>query len=467
MRTQASAPEEVSTRLWVIYVLAINKVYCTDARHGLKVLPDRLVDCVVTSPPYWALRDYGIEPSVWGGNEHCNHKFVDYDARLAHENRQNLDGGTIGNAQFRQHLHGFGNAKAGFCSKCTAWKGQLGLEPNVCLYVNHLCEIFDEVLRVLKDAGTCWVNLGDTYASALAAGQKRRSWSSDTVRRAEISPAVVGPFLSNSTRNSGVATKSLCLVPERFVLNMAERGWILRNRIVWHKPNHMPSSVKDRFSCSWEHLFFFVKKPRYYFDLNAVRVPHRCLERQGAKCSGRKKSCRSQQVTGMREAPEPGEPNAFHPAGKNPGDYWTVPSETRSLGAIVGKRGAVKVPGGAGWVGHPPGGEARIIRRRDRRWLSPGGKNPGNCWTIPTRPFAGAHFAVCPEQLCERPIKAGCPEDGIVLDPFMGSGTTAVVAKRLGRKFIGFEVNPDYVKMAEKRIANIPHGSDARLKVVA
>lgn len=112
------------------------------------------------------------------------------------------------------------------------------------------------------------------------------------------------------------------------------------------------------------------------------------------------------------------------------------------------------MPGGAGWIGHPPGGEARILRENDPRWLPPVGKNPGDCWSIPTRPFKDAHFAVSPEKLCERPILAGCPQDGIVLDPFMGTGRTAVVAKKLGRRLIGFDIKPDFVEMTWKRVGN-------------
>ena len=145
----------------------------------------------------------------------------------------------------------------------------------------------------------------------------------------------------------------------------------------------------------------------------------------------------------------------MHPLGKNPGDFWPIPTETRSLGAMTGQSGAVKVPGGAGWVGHVAGGQARIIREQDPRWLSPNGKNPGDAWEIHTRPFPGAHFAVYPEALCEIPIKAGCPPDGIVLDPFTGSWTTAVVAKRLGRQFVAFELNAEYVKLASKRVARV------------
>ena len=125
------------------------------------------------------------------------------------------------------------------------------------------------------------------------------------------------------------------------------------------------------------------------------------------------------------------------------------------MGAVLGVRGAIKVPGGAGWVGHAAGGQARIIREQDPRWLSPEGKNPGDCWDISTKGFAGAHFAVYPEKLCDRAILAGSLPGGVVLDPFIGVGTTAVVAKRLGRRYLGFELNPDYVAMARRRIRSV------------
>ncbi|MBE9591908.1 MAG: hypothetical protein IMF19_00365, partial [Proteobacteria bacterium] len=117
---------------------------------------------MVTSPPYWGLRDYGNKPQIWDGDRNCEHDFNEYNSKLLHENRQNLNGGTLGNSGYRKNLHGFGNAKAGFCHKCGAWKGNFGLEPTVDLYIKHLCDIFDEAKEVLRDDGTCWVNIGDT-----------------------------------------------------------------------------------------------------------------------------------------------------------------------------------------------------------------------------------------------------------------------------------------------------------------
>jgi DNA modification methylase len=272
--------------------------------------------------------------------------------------------------------------------------------------------------------------------------------------------------------NQGLPEKCLAQVPGRFAIEMIKRGWILRNDIVWHKPNHMPSSVKDRFACSWEHLFLFAKQRRYFFDLDAVRVPHKFLDK-------------------LLPAKQPRQNKGHSRKGPPPG-----------------KRAM------------PNKGEAGV--------LHPEGKNPGDIFRISTRPYPEAHFAVYPEQLCETPIKAGCPalvccscgtpkltrtvggsvaalnirardvqrgriksgdrrasgrevseycereyapkpetelvmgctcdagfKPGIVLDPFAGAGTTLVVAKKLGRHFLGIEINPEYVKMARGRLGKV------------
>ena len=293
-------------------------IICVDALTGLKRLSNESIDCVMTSPPYWSLRNYGVKPTDWPDGSRC----------------------------------------------------ALGLEANCADYVSHLCDIFDDVFRVLKSSGTLWVNLGDSYANSGATVVQTRSTNAD--------PKVL--------------RKSLCLIPERFALAMVRRGWILRNRIVWRKPNHMPSSAKDRFTNSWEHLFLFVKSQKYHFDLDAVRMPHTTSTPKTAR--NPPKIRRSNSVGGRRLPPHGAMPGARHPNGKNPGDVWL----------------------------------------------------------IPTTPTKHAHIAAYPERLCERPILAGCPKGGVVLDPFMGSGTTAVVAQRMGRRFLGFEINPEYVKKARARV---------------
>ena len=420
-------------------MLAVNTTHRMDALQGLKQLSEESIDCVMTSPPYWSTRDYGIEETTWP------------------------DGSTTA----------------------------LGLEPSVEAYIDHLVAIFDEIKRVLKPTGTVWINIGDTYAgrwgnsapSGIKGKPRPPTETTKRWRRNGAPPQVDRP---RSCFSHAVPERCLCLIPERFALAMVQRGWILRSRVCWHKPNGMPESVKNRLRRTWEHLFFFTRQPsRYYFDLDAIREPHKTLDKFKNKALDVPEPSTirpSPHIHGRRLPPRPGEAHALHALGKNPGNHWTIPPETRSLGAIVGARGVVKVPGGSGWTGHPAGGEARIVREHDPRWLPSNGRNPGDDWSVATAPIArrygrqvasgdgceagspgvedpgvgdpGAvsHFAVYPEKLCERPILAGCPTGGLVLDPFMGSGTTAVVAKRLGRRFIGFELNPDYIKLAQMRL---------------
>jgi len=179
------------------------------------------------------------------------------------------------------------------------------------------------------------------------------------------------------------------------MLAMIDDGWVLRNKLIWYKPNGMPSSVRDRFCNKWESVMFFVKQGHYYFDLDAVREPH----------IGRD----------VRKA------------------WWSRKPEKAS--------GPMERGGRSQW------------ERNGELWeRNPAGKNPGDVWEITTQPFAEAHFATFPEALPERCIKASCPTNGIVLDPFAGSGTTALVAKRLQRSSVSIEIKPEYVEMIKRRI---------------
>lgn len=297
----------------------------------LKTIPDDSVDCVVTSPPYWALRDYGVA-------------------------------------------------------------GQIGLEPNIEEYLEKLIAVFDEIKRVLKLEGTCWINFGDTYANKTKGGHRNKLQGNmfDSLTRRATIPKIKTELC--------IPPKSLCLIPLRFAVRMIERGWILRNEIIWHKPNTMPQSVKDRFTVDFEKIFFFVKSKRYYFrqQYEQLKNPQR-LERRLLN------------------------PDKPHKRAKS---YW--------------------------FSARP-----EISEKQRLHMLERGGRNKRCVWTIGTTNFAGNHFAVYPPRLVETPILAGCPRMGIVLDPFMGSGTTAVVAKKLGRNYIGIELNPNYVRLAKNRIQNI------------
>jgi site-specific DNA-methyltransferase (adenine-specific) len=308
----------------------LNKIICGNALSVLKTLPNESVNCCVTSPPYWGLRDYGVE-------------------------------------------------------------GQLGLEKTFEEYITKLCNIFDEVERVLKKDGTCWVNLGDSYN-----GNKTGNTNGVYKDRIDKSKSWAN---SNSFKKleQDIPIKSLCLIPQRFAIEMVNRGWILRNTIIWHKPNCMPSSAKDRFTVDFEHVYFFVKNKKYWFEQQFEEFISNDYDR-----------------------------NRMANARTEYGGKWAQDSG----GSIKTQRAFVA--GGSN------------------------GRNKRAVWTIPTKPFPEAHFAAYPEALIEPMIKAGCPKGGILLDPFMGAGTTAVVAKKQGRQYLGIEIKQEYIDMANKRIKKIP-----------
>lgn len=315
-----------------------NRIVCGDSLEELKKLPDESVDCVLTSPPYWALRDYGVD-------------------------------------------------------------GQLGLEPTFQEYINKLCDIFDEVKRVLKKEGTCWVNLGDTYS-----GNKEGKTDNK-----------VSDYLKKTTTNlhkkrGTVLEKSLCQIPSRFAIEMTNRGWILRNEIIWHKPNCMPSSVRDRFTVDFEKVFFFVKSKKYWFETQYEPMVASSDAKYRARIRANK----------QYDSKEPYKNNTPYATNK-------ISKEIR-LSAQENANRAF--------------GDNESLERMMKL-----GRNKRAVWTITTKPFAEAHFATFPEALVGPMIKAGCPEKGIVLDIFMGAGTTGLVAKKLGRNYLGIELNPEYIKV--------------------
>lgn len=370
----------------------LNQIRRGDALGELRKFPDGSIDCLVTSPPYWALRDYGVN-------------------------------------------------------------GQLGLERTFEEYIVKLCDIFGEAKRALKDAGTCWVNLGDSYSNSGKGGDSGRMYAR---RHTQFGKICDIRRHGKPTRVKELPPKSFCNIPARFSIEMQNHGWILRNVIIWHKPNCMPSSVKDRFTVDFEYLFFFVKNKKYYFETQYEPLQESSLLRAR---------------------------------------YNSYSSKTDK-----GIHGGMNLKN-----------QLKVFEKINNGELR--GRNKRCVWKISTRPFRGSHFAVFPEDLVETPIKAGCPEfvctkcgkarepiiksqfkqhslgatsgqywkvrnfkgdntvrnssakigytdcgcnagfkGGVVLDPFMGSGTTAAVAKRLGRNYVGIELNPKYIEMAKRRI---------------
>ena len=318
-----------------------NTIIVGDARERLRELPAASIDCVITSPPYFAARDYG-------------------------------------------HAR------------------QIGHEAKVEAWVRELQTVFSEVARVLKPSGALWLNLGDGYARVPSEGAPR---------------------------------KSLLLAPERLVLALTGDGWLLRNKVIWAKTNPMPSSTSDRLSCTYEVFYFLTRSKHYYFDLDAIRAPHRTTQFQTTRDPQR----------------------LYPPAGTG------APIRP---GRSQNSNGGLSRLKARGLVGHPLG------------------KNPGDVWALPTAGYRGAHFATFPVRLVERPLLATCPSSvctvcgkptqfrrcqcqarfrpGLVLDPFLGSGTVAIAAEQLNRDWLGVELSPAYAELARARIASArPHDAHA------
>lgn len=294
------------------------------------------------------------------------------------------------------------------------WEGQLGLESHPQMYIDHLVEIFREVRRVLKGSGSLWLNLGDTYYGS------GKGIGGNTSKSKEIYQLPKENKPKYNYDGKWLQPKQKMLIPERVAIALQEDGWILRNKIIWYKPNAMPSSVKDRLNTTYESIFFFVKQRKYYFDLDSIKVP--------LKSSSLKRLSQNleQQHGGPKEKAYVKE-------------------------NIIPAGGDIKSP-------------SKILKRMKANYEKSGYvKNPGDMWEICTKPFKGAHFAVYPTTLIERILKCTGLKEGIVLDTFMGSGTTALVAKQQGLNWIGIELNEKYAK--EIAIPRIGSGTVETYKV--
>ena len=358
----------------------------------LKTLPSDSVHAVVTSPPYWSLRDYGVPPTIWGGDPACAHAWDDetkaegFSGKRKWQHSENGRGDkddAIANASKPSGSSRRGltlitrKAEPGvwshvsqgqFCTRCGAWRGCLGLEPTIELYVAHLVEIFEEVRRVLRKDGTCWLNLGDSYADSGRGGNPGRVGSGlqgSTQHQEESKKAM--RRVAGGRGASGLKAKDLCMIPARVALALHAAGWYLRSDIVWSKPNPMPESTRDRPTKSHEFVFLLAKSPKYFYDADAIREP----------------------VTG----------NAHHRGrGVHPKSVVRVDSKNRikanqSFSAAV--RGLV------------------------------GSRNRRSVWTLSTKPFKGAHFATFPPRLVEPCILAGTSAYGCC--PTCGAGFARVV----------------------------------------
>lgn len=316
--------------------MELNKIYNENCLIGLKKLADNSIDCCVTSPPYFGLRDYGTEE-------------------------------------------------------------QIGAEESPELFVEQLVSVFLEVKRVLKTEGTLWLNLGDSYAGNNSVASNNGRAGMGNPREKIVKRG-----------GEGLKTKDLIGIPWMVAFALRANGWYLRQDIIWHKPNPMPESVTDRCTKAHEYIFLLSKSAKYYYDADAIKTdskdPKGDLKRMEAQ----------------------------HWDNKNTPDKFRNGLRPRS--SFGNRNGQLN--------GLHSGNEYFGLEKANKR----------SVWLVNTKPYSEAHFATFPEDLIVDCIKAGCPEKGIILDPFMGAGTSALVAKKLNRNYIGFELNPDYIEIANKRI---------------
>lgn len=403
-----------------------------DVRERLRELPDESVHCVVTSPPYWGLRDYGT--ATWeGGDPACEHR-SDTMREGRNEDRTKLAGSPATNMG---QLIRFAHAT---CGKCGAKRidNQLGLEPTPQQHIERMVEIFRDVRRVLRKDGVCWINYGDSYATSVngrSAADTKAAGNDDRTFRDK-------PF---GTAVGGLKAKDLCGIPFRFALAMQADGWWWRSCLPWLKRNAMPESIKDRPATAVEYVFMFTRSERYAYDAEAVRraLAPASVDRLSqdvdsqtgsARANGGRKTNGNMKVVGGPRRIDKQRGHGRRHAGFN--DRWDGMERTEQQAAGRNFRNtdlffdSLTKPHG-------------LIAANDGEPLA---------LDVAPKPFREAHFATFPPKLIEPLIKAGCPAGGTVLDPFGGSGTTALVAEQLGRDSVLIELNPQYVEIARKRL---------------
>jgi len=355
-----------------------------DVRTALSEVEDESIQTCITSPPYWGLRDYGT--SSWeGGDENCEH--------IKDESKTK----SFGNPNFNENRPSREATKTkGFyyeneCGDCGAVRkdSQIGLEQSPDEYVAELVAVFREVRRVLKDDGTLWLNLGDSYSGS---GKGRNPDGtvhvSALMAKQGTSAGTIMGAISTRVVPDGLKPKDLIGIPWRVAFALQADGWYLRQDIIWAKPNPMPESVTDRCTKSHEYIFLLSKSRKYFYDNEAI---------------------------------------------KEPAQNWGTRDRSEMRGGTDDPK--LKHHG-------LEGKESEENPQRNKR----------DVWTINTQGYSGAHFAVMPEALVEPCILAGSRGGDTVLDPFTGSGTVGLVALRYGREFIGVELNPEYAAIAKHRM---------------
>lgn len=334
----------------------------------LKTLPEKSVHCCVTSPPYYGLRDYGVE-------------------------------------------------------------GQIGLEDSPESFLDRLVEVFREVRRVLRDDGTLWVNMGDSYA-----GRGRRGGGDPTIGKRNVGQPYPEKVMPDNCK-----PKDLLGIPWLLAFALRADGWYLRQDIIWAKPNPMPESVTDRCTKSHEYIFLLSKSPKYYYDANAIKEP--CVQNEMANGFRGGAYCNNETFNNEKGGNRKAKGNYRKPSG------WDIEKGSHETIHKTGRR-----YGGKKYTENPD----VFNRTKSGNIYEPtGSRNKRDVWTVATQGFKEAHFATFPTELIRPCILAGCPKNGVVLDPFFGSGTTGQVAIEEGRRFIGIELNAEYIKISQRRLDQV------------
>ncbi|RJP48744.1 MAG: site-specific DNA-methyltransferase [Anaerolineaceae bacterium] len=366
------------------------------------------VQTCVTSPPYWGLRDYGNNPTVWGGDTECDHEWGPQETGF-----KNSTKGNAGSTTASDPNHTLGSrfdSSHTWCQKCGAWLGCFGLEPTPQLYVEHSVEIFRFVRDLLADDGTLWLNLGDTYAAA-------RSYQVPDNKYKDV-----GNTLGH-TVPPGLKQKDLVGIPWMVAFALRADGWYLRCDIVWEKAQCMPESVKDRPTKSHEYIFLLSKTERYYYDAAAIMEPA-SLDTHARYARGRSDSHKY--------------------ADGGPGGQTIARSLDHMVKAGVNPKAAMNAKGSKQNASFS-NAVRDVVEMRNKR----------SVWKVATQPYSGSHFATFPEKLIEPCILAGSRAGDIVLDPFFGSGTAGQVAEQLGRQWIGCEIQRAYEPLQKERTAQV------------
>lgn len=390
------------------------KLLLGDCLETLKMIEPYSVSCCVTSPPYYGLRDYGT--ASWeGGSADCDHIAP--------------PAGGTGESSKLQVMKKRVDFASGFykdvCGKCGAVRvdSQIGLEETPEQYVEKLVQVFREVRRVLKDDGVLWLNLGDSYAGSGGAGGDYNNGGLKEGQPRYKSNMQINRAKDRNTdkwsrpkkyAGNGIKPKDLIGIPWMVAFALRADGWYLRSDIIWAKPNPMPESVTDRPTKSHEYIFLLSKSAQYFYDAEAIKEPSiesdwmsrydRVKDGNKSPLKGRSKYSFARTV---KESPPPGKANQHRP---------------------------------------------------DREDIEYNGmRNKRSVWTINSQPYSGAHFATFPPKLIEPCILAGSREGDTVLDPFNGSGTTGAVAIKHHRNYIGCELNPDYIRLTKKRLAQVQY----------